>query len=827
MEDLPIRNRYKAYKEGTASLVSWITRKASRYSNTADILHKLAGSGCGAIILTTRDLITLTKLVVANGTVEIPEEILKIIQDVAAEREICANWYKDQNMNCELTASDKTHAHFIDTLHEIHHILGSAHHANTLRAQEHSQQSTQSHSKSIPAAFNNLFQHLEVEEPAETPLGTATGTVGGFTTADMLTFQLEKQKGDKAFAIWCLLEDFKAVREYIASVWNDYRAGRRSLLAAGAITESAFGLMRHANEDFANGNSDVATYEAMLAFLEEEMLLPVKSECTPMDDKSTESDTMDHEDMRKTAGRRKSCAVQNRDMLLCREAGKLFEILTNAFRGGATDADFLPPSCLLGMEPPLGVFGDTLLKLVPAIQQCAGDTVDYKREHSLVFDEFLSALVNHAIDSGFSQFPIWLVAAGQSYQEIYAVLNGKTSRGTQNLCSYLHQIRPLVEQAHWVFKQIPTSNLERRHHNMWLLKIGDTQFSEQFDASKQLDQIAEARDWKFTSETSLAVLANFLPLYPCCINYRCHYFMQGIGRQFLSDGMLVNVLAYLYKAGQRYGLVKTTWDDMEFILANHVTFTPGRPGTQPIVPKPSKRADPFQMVASLRTTLGYPPVNLDGATRPRLPLNGKGQRWRKLTHKSDLLHAMSETLYGVHHLQSTDREFINIVLRKLRDSESKGKNKGRSTTTKYTLVELLVTYEKHLTAEEPGLNFDYIGFFDDCCTDLQALSHLYRPKHTSPDELHDFVDYLLWTAADVIRKSKNRSPEELHQALLKTKFGVAVIDMERAFNLLSSKYLKPALESSSGHLPKHMWPSEHDDDEEVDRGSEQKTPGDG
>jgi hypothetical protein len=66
MEDLPIRNRYKAYKEGTESLVRWITRKAPRYSNAADVLRQLAGPGCGATILTTRDLITLTKLVVAR-----------------------------------------------------------------------------------------------------------------------------------------------------------------------------------------------------------------------------------------------------------------------------------------------------------------------------------------------------------------------------------------------------------------------------------------------------------------------------------------------------------------------------------------------------------------------------------------------------------------------------------------------------------------------------------------------------------------------------------------------------------------------------------------
>lgn len=79
----------------------------------------------------------------------------------------------------------------------------------------------------------------------------------------------------------------------------------------------------------------------------------------------------------------------------------------------------------------------------------------------------------------------------------------------------------------------------------------------------------------------------------------------------------------------------------------------------------------------------------------------------------------------------------------------------------------------------------------------------------------------------MVRKSDNQSPEELRQALLKTKFGVAVIDLERVIKMFGSKFLKPALESSSGHLPKHMWPSEHDDDEQAGQGAERQVPAQG
>jgi hypothetical protein len=164
---------------------------------------------------------------------------------------------------------------------------------------------------------------------------------------------------------------------------------------------------------------------------------------------------------------------------------------------------------------------------------------------------------------------------------------------------------------------------------------------------------------------------------------------------------------------------------MDFILANHVSFKSGRKGTQPIVSKPSRRSDPFEMTALFRATLGVPTVDLDKALRPRLPEIPQST-WRWITHHSDLMRAMEETHIAVDHLNCTDREFINIVLRKLSDAESKSKNNGR-TTTKYTLVESLETYAKHLTACEPLLKFDYVGFFDLSATHLHGFTVAHRP----------------------------------------------------------------------------------------------------
>jgi hypothetical protein len=784
MTDLPISNRYKLYKEGTKSLVRWVNRKASSYSNAADYLRTLARPDCAATTLTTRDLVWLTKLIVANDAVEIPEDILNITQDIVAERQVCANWYKDQNMNGELTASDKTHAYFIGTLNEIYDIL---HSARASQKHDYPRPPQQTSSESIPGEFNNSFQHLKVEEPVENPLGTTTGTVEGFTVADKLTFRLEKQKSDKAFAIWCLLEDFRNVREYIAGLSRDYKAGRKSLLATGAITDAAFGLMRHANDDFANDNGDVANYQAMVAFLEKEMLVAVDGET--MQDESTNSGSMNgepNENTRKTSGHRRCFTGPDLDSILCREAGQLFELLSDVFQTNGEAASLLS-SCNLEFELPLGAFGDTLLKLAWTIKQLA---IDYAaisptegKHYRLSRDEFLSALINYALKSEYSQAPMWLVAAGQCYKDIYDILSGERSCGAEAFCSYLHRVRPRAKRAKMVQSLRPNPGSKKAkamehvtRQKVFNLLAGES-LSIAFDASRHLAQIAEYEDWNFNYLASSAALAQFLPVYPCVFNFRIHYEMSFYSLQFLGVFIVLS-MAHLSKAGQEYGLIKSDWKDMDFILANHVSFNTKLKGSKPIVQKLSRRSDPFEMVALFRAGIGVPTVDLDKPVRPRLPELPMAST-RGVTYQSDLMKAMRDTEGEVVHLGVSDREHVNLVLRKLSDLENKGKNKGR-TTTKYTLVELLETYEKHFAAAEPLLTFDYIGFIDLCSEqshDLCAHHPIGRTNAPMPP-IPDFVDCLLWTAADVVRKSKHRSPDELHKILSKTKFGRVVTDLE-------------------------------------------------
>lgn len=122
-----------------------------------------------------------------------------------------------------------------------------------------------------------------------------------------------------------------------------------------------------------------------------------------------------------------------------------------------------PPNTANGRSP-LDAFGDTLLELVPAIRQVAREPpatwlADQESSHQLAFDEFISALIKHAVNMKSPQVPIWLVSAAQSYLEIHNVLQGETSRGTEGHRSYLNQVQPIAKRAKAMFPLTYDSDL--------------------------------------------------------------------------------------------------------------------------------------------------------------------------------------------------------------------------------------------------------------------------------------------------------------------------------------------------------------------------------
>ena len=125
--------------------------------------------------------------------------------------------------------------------------------------------------------LDNLFASLDVEEPSGTPLGIHTPTTqtpkaatrasrapktperskAGATTStakvsdsSKLIFKLEHEDDDDGFATWCFLQDLNDVRVFVGDAWREYSRGEISFLAASSITDTAFGLLHSADDEF-------------------------------------------------------------------------------------------------------------------------------------------------------------------------------------------------------------------------------------------------------------------------------------------------------------------------------------------------------------------------------------------------------------------------------------------------------------------------------------------------------------------------------------------------------------------------------------------------
>lgn len=236
MDGFPIVGRYKLYKKGTERLVSWLTHTAQRCGGSINFFETLHSrpAQSSAIALTTGDIISLANLIAYDESANISEDMLEITKDVIAGRESCALWYQIQGKERkeEAVSSEKGHAFFINTLKDVYHILSSAKKVRNIplpSANGHKgnekQKGTKASGKDSQAAagkqeqrnLENIFMHLQVEEPPENPFGNTTFTFEEPAKIDRPEHQ-SKKRNDNDFVAWCLLQGLGDVRKCICDV---------------------------------------------------------------------------------------------------------------------------------------------------------------------------------------------------------------------------------------------------------------------------------------------------------------------------------------------------------------------------------------------------------------------------------------------------------------------------------------------------------------------------------------------------------------------------------------------------------------------------------
>jgi hypothetical protein len=261
-------NTYKQYKAGTREIVRWLVEETS-YE-----IPQGQGSQNGArdaSKLPVHVFPILARQIMSSITPSnVSQHIRSILNWVITARKECATQHKFGKSGSNVTSNEK-HDHFIRALQEVQNILRAL---PTDRAPE-CITGLRSHSgttESSPKMLTNLFDNLELHEPTQWIFqsnhtgysdsekdrpGEEPAQIPEIIEADI------SETEDGMFASFCFLQDCDRVRQYVRSVWEDYRQRRVSLSVAALTTNVAFDIIERLHADFGRVSPKHSTYEAL------------------------------------------------------------------------------------------------------------------------------------------------------------------------------------------------------------------------------------------------------------------------------------------------------------------------------------------------------------------------------------------------------------------------------------------------------------------------------------------------------------------------------------------------------------------------------------
>lgn len=187
---------------------------------------------------------------------------------------------------------------------------------------------------------------------------------------------------------------------------------------------------------------------------------------------------------------------------------------------------------------------------------------------------------------------------------------------------------------------------------------------------------------------------------------RMAYHKMGI--RFANSDLTVFALASLYTAVRKSNLLRSSWEDINFLISTHKVKTP-------LV---RKTAGPYDAGAFFRhylLSLGVPIAQASNYTSGYVPKHEFVMRYhrRAVAPTSEYVVAMTESWHANDRLGTFDRgDLVETILTKL-TAASKGLKQGKKGTRhqpQFAIKEVLSTFKVHMIADEPHLNFDYAGF---------------------------------------------------------------------------------------------------------------------
>lgn len=805
-------SRYKLYKSKTRDLLYWLTKTAATHADLKAIIKSLstlpaASSAQRAtqtpeLELKTTELVKLAEVIrLADPPAEVPEGIILIVQDIIVGREECAEWYSAQALEegGRIEKENETHRYFILVLRRILGILKDARarvSGTEARSGSGSVPKTRKgKSKAKDRTLGGIFDSLTLEEPALDPLGKVPPTATASTGAQpgQVTFKLENEDEDAAFEVWCFLQDLAEVRTTVKEAWIEYSHGDISFLAASSLTDTAFGLLRRADEEFTkNGPLEDTNFQMIISFTGICWFTRGSTVwMCPDPDRATKTPRMPNSHINIVE---LLCPVAVLVLVGYREEVSAFCKTVQHSPGGQQQ-------CINDKTPDAGPahgyheFARVLSDLIPEIHKLAHPKCSCAAK--AIKDDFVQGLIDlHRT----GKMPMWLVLACQIYLDLYDFVGKNFVHGVEVISETFQRTERLAAdlvQYNEVFHDRVLDNSPD------LKKLeGASRAATRFHkASESPEGVAAATSSAQSQVNHGAVLAvtqmeKSLPGYAGVILLDLKVGIHGVGRRNANRCSLVLTMAHLYKGLRSMGALKMDWHDADFVISSFGT-------KKPLVMKSTGAYDGEAAVRHYFMALGMSAQDFALVSRPR---RHKLRQARSIDVTSPLLRELEQRQldWANGGLGKSRGQIVESLLHALAAEGVVADNRNRTTHShlrdSFTPAHLLATFKKQLLHDEPLLNFDFVSFTLTCARllkDLQArLAPLVGLQVASDDPCYfSLVSRVLYSApgSKVVAEAVG-----VLQAYIETK---------------GKTLVKEAYNQSSGRIPKHLHPVIQADDD--------------
>lgn len=218
----------------------------------------------------------LTRSIVSHGqhTLQVPPRIIRILRNAIKARRQCTEWFlKQVNDDLVTDVSNEGHAHFTNILEEMLSLLQPfCHHepSSTSATNRPENPKNEAHRTS----HDNIFKNLEIEDPFIEEDAVAEGSPQPTSKEDTPTkkasvepkvvYEVETEKEDVRFAVFCLFRDLDVLRQYLHDVWRKYACHETSLIEASAITNTGVEFVRRIEQSFSATYTQFSDWENVM-----------------------------------------------------------------------------------------------------------------------------------------------------------------------------------------------------------------------------------------------------------------------------------------------------------------------------------------------------------------------------------------------------------------------------------------------------------------------------------------------------------------------------------------------------------------------------------